>query len=1105
MLFFDKINFKVGKALMIINKNKSFPKFFLALLLLSCQASPDLATQQGPSISQGNNNFLQLNNNMLKKVKELHNQLNTSSFRQQYHEQYLKNFTPLKAQKNNAFRIQSTNISIFTEDFSSVNSGFGDGTNGWIEWGGDYTPAPGSPGKITLINPMTHSQTLQTGLSKTLNLQGQAGDTIIAKMKVNAQFTGNSDSTLVLYFNDGSQTTVATDTARGVHAGEQTLFLETVIPSGATQVTLAPLVYLEPGEQGSILIDEISLEEIPDDFYTKTPLLQEPFDQKIDNNYGTNSPAGVDEEFGYDFYVVDDWPLKYPNDGAVTVWNPGVGSHSSPEGGLIKRVNLNTIQSGDLVTASLFTSATFTDPNSTASLKLAFFDVNDFLLHEETSNSLRGNNYKWQIFDRIAIPESASYVKLTPLVKLGASETSSLLWGSLQLHHYRTSQAPNPSQDIAQATIGSDGGVVEIPGFARLEIPAGALTTNTQITIEKPAGLRESLPGLESLSTETAQEPAHEYASEVVKISPMGLELAKPAKLFLAPDSTRLGTNHPASAPVFLTEDLSGGKHWEGGTMEIPAPGVEEWPENLPCFISKLSYAARFIPSDVSPSDGLKPFILNHSPDESGFNTQQYNPYPTPTPEPSVFVGDYPGASKFITFRSNNISFDFQKDVHNHLDSVYLYYDQLMSSINSQLRPNPFYSQAYVDTNGEQQVVKGIPVYLRTTLNDIGSGKTTTQFALIRGWGASNIVLNLPLDGDGNVKRDRASELSAHELWHAFQYSNTASETYSSIPIIMANFMHEGTAEYMGALCYYKIPFPGLDPTQASTNSPPHYESFVELNRQSMDIPIPDRQDNSGGIDLDKYSTTSFFTSLDANYGIFNNVHKGTAIAKLADFYHTNGFASTPTAALSSVLGGAEQIDYYYNLFGGKDEASKSHYYSLSNNNWGPTSMVKARQTYTLSPPPSSTTIANISGELPRLSTHYFRVRFENLTTNMEKRHTVNIRPKKPTPSWSELNTKTYVSTYFTRTETPSVREYVNTHTLDLQYGMWLSSPLPPHASGPWSYTPGQPLGLASVEYLIAIPSVSDTFYAVDIDVTCEEYNDGSSYPFTPGWKPCDE
>lgn len=350
----------------------------------------------------------------------------------------------------------ATPIQHVNEDFSTASADFGNnGTDGWTQWGGDYYPVSGQQA-VSLYNPQGHSGTFQTGLYKTVPLTANAGDSFIAKMDVATTFTStSSDSTLVLIFNDPANTVVVSNTARGPHAKTQTLHAEALIPAGATQVVISPLVFLGQDETSSLMIHQIQFEQIPANYYTSSTLFDDPLDTTTNNIFGSNSPAGVDEEFGYDFYVVDNWPMEYVGDKAVTLHNSGPGTHASPEGGISKKIPLNNYAAGDMITARVYIAPTFSDTNSHSSMGLEFYDAGNQLIGTARSDAIYGNSYRWAIIDREPIPSGAAYLKITPQVQLGAQEASSLLWNDLKVlrHSPEGLTPPNDTQESCNSYV----------------------------------------------------------------------------------------------------------------------------------------------------------------------------------------------------------------------------------------------------------------------------------------------------------------------------------------------------------------------------------------------------------------------------------------------------------------------------------------------------------------------------------------------------------------------------------------------------------------------------------------------------------------------------
>lgn len=327
-------------------------------------------------------------------------------------------------------------------NFSAEPSDFGNeglGVDKWAQWGGDYYPVPAG---VALWNPGPQQGTrdvpgeyiaerpglYETGIYRTLPIFYNAGDKFVAKTTVGAEFTDtDSDATILLYFNNPGKTIAVGNTMR--NSGSQELFVESAIPPCTTAVTVVALGYLGFDETKSLTFEKLTLEQVPGTFYDQTTLLNEPLDAFADNQYGTNSPANVDEEFGYDLYVVDSHPLKYAGDKAVTVT-----LSAEPAGGMVKRVNLPAYNPGDLLTAFIYGAATFTDANSEAFLKMEFYDAGDNLLGTEISAKINHSNYRWLNIDRAPIPANTTYVKLVPTVTMGSTEASSMLLDDLQLY-----------------------------------------------------------------------------------------------------------------------------------------------------------------------------------------------------------------------------------------------------------------------------------------------------------------------------------------------------------------------------------------------------------------------------------------------------------------------------------------------------------------------------------------------------------------------------------------------------------------------------------------------------------------------------------------------
>ena len=358
---------------------------------------------------------------------------------------------------------------LFDDNFATMPTNFGnlpwennpDTTSGWRQWNGDYFPVsngvklfnPGpydpSPGGIDDPNndilgvrkfpgeyEADRQNLLETSIARSVQLKYDhtQGDKVKAKVDVNAFFeNGDSDATLMLCFDDPAETVAVSSTMRGVGLKDSELYVEATIPSCATKVTVIAMGYLGQNEptSGSVTFKTASLEFIPGDYYTAQNLLTAPFDTATTHpEFGENFPADMDERFGaYATYLVDNWPVV-AGDKAVTAANP---EGSTDYGGLVKRIDLPAYGAQDTLSAKMYVATTFTDPNSEVSLLVDYFDANDNKLGTSNAQVVNIRQYRWIEIDRAAIPTGASYIKVVPILKMGANEQASFLWDNLSV------------------------------------------------------------------------------------------------------------------------------------------------------------------------------------------------------------------------------------------------------------------------------------------------------------------------------------------------------------------------------------------------------------------------------------------------------------------------------------------------------------------------------------------------------------------------------------------------------------------------------------------------------------------------------------------------
>lgn len=279
--------------------------------------------------------------------------------------------------------------------------------------------------------------------------------------------------------------------------------------------------------------------------------------------------------------------------------------------------------------------------------------------------------------------------------------------------------------------------------------------------------------------------------------------------------------------------------------MTVPGLDADVWPEDIPTLIDTFSYATRFMPHFVKPTDKYKPLLQD---DDSDFNTQGYNPYEgTPIEDTNIEKGGH-----FIVFndRDNDIPIELQKEILTYSNKVYDRYKIMeKASPLSTIEPVPSYS---VTENNKDHYY--IPIFL-TKSSAATTGKTTN---LPFSTGASHLFYYLEKISTG-YDYPSISEVIAHEIWHLFQFATTDG-AFGSAAIFLKNktWLYEGSAEYMGARTFIDMPMRAFDFTN---NGPPHYLEEVNQNQDTMNRALEERTDHTTG-GTAGYSTAALFTYL---------------------------------------------------------------------------------------------------------------------------------------------------------------------------------------------------------------------------------------------------
>jgi len=172
------------------------------------------------------------------------------------------------------------------------------------------------------------------------------------------------------------------------------------------------------------------------------------------------------------------------------------------------------------------------------------------------------------------------------------------------------SQASTPDFPPGLAEIGPAGGNVDLPGVAKLAVPAGAVNQKTLFRISQVSQAMGLQTQCESriLAQESCL-PGFDFASALVKLEPFKLQLNTPASLTLAIDSARLGNNHPGTLR-YKANQTNGldPESWAFDPLLAPAPGSAlsaTTQTALP--VKTLAHVAAFMPVLVQPQDGFVP------------------------------------------------------------------------------------------------------------------------------------------------------------------------------------------------------------------------------------------------------------------------------------------------------------------------------------------------------------------------------------------------------------------------------------------------------------------------------------------------------------------
>jgi hypothetical protein len=188
-----------------------------------------------------------------------------------------------------------------------------------------------------------------------------------------------------------------------------------------------------------------------------------------------------------------------------------------------------------------------------------------------------------------------------------------LNFNAQQISHFqllwriRSEQAAFPP-GVAQ--LGPEGGILELPGVARLEMPPGALNESTIVRMSQLL----NAPDRSIICHPDGDEcnSGVDFASAIVQLQPRGLKLAKVAKLDIPTNKSRLGNNHPSvimySATATLEPDDWSYEPFMGFFEDQLVDDLSLVSDDVPFAVLQFAYFTKFIGAHIKPTSNARPF-----------------------------------------------------------------------------------------------------------------------------------------------------------------------------------------------------------------------------------------------------------------------------------------------------------------------------------------------------------------------------------------------------------------------------------------------------------------------------------------------------------------
>lgn len=181
--------------------------------------------------------------------------------------------------------------------------------------------------------------------------------------------------------------------------------------------------------------------------------------------------------------------------------------------------------------------------------------------------------------------------------------------------------------------IGTEGGIVELKGVGRIELPQGALKDKTVVVLKEELQSKEIVS--HSMHGDTIM---YDPASPLMRIEPLGLKLNKPALVYVETDKARLGNNHPGLMRYEVTRDKN---EWFFSFIKTNTPLERyQFTSDMPTEINKFWIVGKFIQKDILPNSGIGFYTDSYYEKESQNNFKVSATSSTPSRQSKHFLLD---------------------------------------------------------------------------------------------------------------------------------------------------------------------------------------------------------------------------------------------------------------------------------------------------------------------------------------------------------------------------------------------------------------------------------------------------------------------------------